>query len=188
MPSLGIPCAGFPRLGGMTEATPAPGTARGTAWLDAGQQRAWRAYIGGTTMLLDRLDRELRQEHGISLPEYEVLVRLSESPDRTLRMAALADAMAHSRSRITHTVARLERAGLITRGADPTDRRGVTACLTDLGFEKLSLAAHTHVSGVREHLVGLASDADFAAVGRVFDAVTDHLAPDHGPAADIRGG
>ena len=54
-----------------------------TEWLDTDQQHAWRAYIGGTTMLIDRLDRELRQAHDISLPEYEVLVRLSESPDRT---------------------------------------------------------------------------------------------------------
>ncbi|HEX7738058.1 MAG TPA: MarR family transcriptional regulator, partial [Marmoricola sp.] len=140
-----------------------------------------------TTMLLDRLDRELRQAHDLSLPEYEILVRLSESPDRTLRMAALADAMAYSRSRITHTVARLERAGLISRGEDPTDRRGVTAHLTDVGFDKLAAAAHTHVTGVREHLVDLASDADFAAIGRAFDAVTDHLITEHGPAADIRG-
>ena len=158
-----------------------------TEWLDTDQQHAWRAYVGGTTMLLDRLDRELRQSHDISLPEYEVLVRLSESPDRTLRMAALADAMAYSRSRITHTVARLERAGLIQRGGDPTDRRGVVAQLTDVGFTRLAEAAHTHVTGVREHLVALASGADFAAVGRVFDAVTDHLAAEHGPAADIRG-
>lgn len=137
-------------------------------------------------MLLDRLDRELRQAHDISLPEYEVLVRLSESPDRTLRMAALADAMSFSRSRVTHTVARLENAELVKRVASATDRRGVSAHLTDTGQALLVAAAPTHVEGVREHLVALATDADFAAVGRVFDAVTDHLAPEHGPAADIR--
>jgi DNA-binding MarR family transcriptional regulator len=158
----------------------------GTPWLDEGQQRSWRAYIAGTTMLLDRLDRELRQSHDISLPEYEVLVRLSEAPERTLRMAALADAMSYSRSRITHTVARLETAGLVERCAADTDRRGVMARLSSEGQARLVAAAPTHVAGVREHLVGLANDNDFAAVGRVFDAVTDHLVPDHGPAADIR--
>lgn len=157
-----------------------------TRWLDEDQQRSWRAYIAGTTMLLDRLDRELRLAHDLSLPEYEVLVRLSEAPERTLRMAALADAMSYSRSRITHTVARMEKVGLIERCAADTDRRGVMARLTEAGYARLVAAAPTHVESVREHLVSRADAADFAAVGRVFDAVTDHLAPEHGPAADIR--
>ena len=85
-------------------------------WLDAGQQHAWRAYLVGTTLLMDRLDRDLRERHHLSLPEYEILVRLSEAPERRLRMAALADSLSHSRSRVTHTVARMERAGLVSAG------------------------------------------------------------------------
>ena len=157
-----------------------------TRWLDPEEQRSWRAYIVGTTMLLERLDRELREAHGLALSEYEILVRLSECPARTMRMAALADSMSYSRSRITHTVARLERAGLIKRAASSDDGRGIVAVLTDAGHAKLVAAAPTHVEGVREHLVDLASAADFEAVGRVFDAVTDHLAPEHPPEADIR--
>ncbi len=76
-----------------------------TRWLDADQQRAWRAYIVGTTLLLERLDRDLREGHDLSHPEYEILVRLSEAPDRQLRMAELADSVKNSRSRITHTIA-----------------------------------------------------------------------------------
>jgi DNA-binding MarR family transcriptional regulator len=158
----------------------------GTRWLDRDQQRHWRAYIVGTTLLLDRLDRELRQAHGLSLPEYEVLVRLSEASGRALRMAVLADAMCYSRSRITHTVKRLEKMGLIARTQDDADRRGVTAVLTDRGHDVLVRAAPTHVTGVREHLVDLTDDADFGAIGRVFDSVTDHLMPGHLPDADIR--
>jgi DNA-binding MarR family transcriptional regulator len=155
-------------------------------WLEADQQRAWRAYILGTTLLLDRLDRDLRQQHGLSLPEYEVLVRLSESPDRSMRMALLADAMCHSRSRITHTVARLEKAGFVARGATDEDRRGVTASLTERGMDVLRQAAPVHVAGVRRHLVERATPADFEAVGRVFDAVCDDLMSGHADAADIR--
>ena len=84
-------------------------------WLSTEQQHAWRAYLVGTTLLMDRLDRDLRASHDISLPEYEVLVRLSESPDHRVRMATLADSLSHSRSRVTHTVTRLERAGLVER-------------------------------------------------------------------------
>ena len=50
---------------------------------------------------------------GVSLTEYEILVRLSEREGRQMRMAQLADALAHSRSRVTHTVGRLEKAGLV---------------------------------------------------------------------------
>ena len=161
------------------------GATTGTRWLDGDQQRAWRAYLVGTTLLTDRLDRDLRERHGLSMPEYEILVRLSETPGRRMRMAELAGAVSHSRSRITHTVARLERDGLVQRTACLSDGRGVEAVLTDTGFARLEAAAHTHVEGVRRYLVDLASEEDFAAVGRVFDAVADHLIEGN-PAADIR--
>jgi DNA-binding MarR family transcriptional regulator len=154
-------------------------------WLDPGQQRAWRAYLVGTTLLMDRLDRDLREQHQLSLPEYEILVRLSEATGRRMRMAALADSLSHSRSRVTHTVARMERTGLVARVACVSDGRGVEARITDEGFRVLEEAAHTHVRGVRDHLVGLAENDDFAAVGRVFDAVTDHLVSAQ-PGLDIR--
>lgn len=156
-----------------------------TRWLDRDQQRVWRAYLVGTTLLTDRLDRDLREQHGLSMPEYEILVRLSETPGRRMRMAELAGAVSHSRSRITHTVARLERDGLVQRTACLSDGRGVEAVLTEAGFARLEAAAPTHVEGVRRYLVDLASDEDFAAVGRVFDAVADNLIEGN-PAADIR--
>lgn len=154
-------------------------------WLDREQQRAWRAFLVGSTLLMDRLDRELREHHDLSLPEYEILVRLSECEDRTQRMAVLAESLSHSRSRVTHTVTRMERAGLVVRRACASDGRGVEARLTNEGFAALQDAAPTHVAGVRRFLVDLASDEDFGAVGRVFDAVTDRLASDR-PAMDIR--
>jgi DNA-binding MarR family transcriptional regulator len=157
-----------------------------TQWLDESQQADWRAYIVGTTLLLDTLDRELRQEHGISLGEYEILVRLSETPERTLRMAQIAESMQHSRSRVTHTVSRMEKAGLIQRCAAVADKRGVEARMTDEGWDLLVRAAHTHVAGVRAHLVDLASQEDFRALGRVMDAVSDQLVAEHPEFEDIR--
>lgn len=146
-----------------------------TRWLDEEQQRAWRAYLLGTTLLTDRLDRDLRERHDLSLPEYEILVRLSESPGLACRMAALADSVKNSRSRVTHTVARLERAGLVVRATCDSDGRGVLARLTDDGLAKLVAAAPTHVEGVRNYLVDLASRDDFDALGRVFGAVARRL-------------
>jgi DNA-binding MarR family transcriptional regulator len=64
-----------------------------TQWLTTEQQRDWRSFLLGSTLLMDRLDRDLREHHDLSLPEYEILVRLSESGDRALRMAELADSV-----------------------------------------------------------------------------------------------
>ncbi len=157
----------------------------GTNWLDADQQRSWRALVMGMTLLIDRLDDDLRRSHGLSLTEYEILVRLSEAEDRRLRMAQLADALAHSRSRVTHTVARLEKAGLVSRSATPEDGRGIVCQMTDQGWDLLVRMAPTHVLGVREHLVDLVSAEDFSALGRVMNAVSDNLIAAH-PEMEIR--
>ena len=154
-------------------------------WLDQQQQRSWRAFLVGTTLLMDRLDRDLREQHRLSLPEYEILVRLSEAEGNRLRMAMLADSVSHSRSRVTHTVSRMEGAGLVARDACLSDGRGVEAVLTEQGRAALANAAPTHVAGVRQFLVDLVDDDDFEAVGRVFDGVTDRLI-EANPALDIR--
>lgn len=146
----------------------------GTRWLDSEQQVAWRAYLLGTARLMAKLDDDLRQ-FGLGINDYEILVRLSEAPDRRLRMAELADRLHQSRSRLTHTVGRLEAADLVRRTSCKSDKRGVWAELTDAGFTLLEQAAPSHVEGVREHLVDLATPEDFAAVGRVFDAVSEQI-------------
>ncbi|HEX3929240.1 MAG TPA: MarR family transcriptional regulator [Nocardioides sp.] len=159
--------------------------APGPRWLDADEQASWRAFAVGVTLLLDRLDADLQREFDLSLTEYEILVRLSERPRRSMRMAQLADALAHSRSRVTHTVARMEKARLVDRASSPEDGRGIVCTLTDHGHDVLVEAAPVHVQGVREYLVDLADRDDVAALGRVMNAVTDALIDCH-PEADIR--
>ena len=158
---------------------------RGTRWLDVEQQSSWRSFVVGVTLLLDRLDADLQHDFDLSLTEYEILVRLSERPARQMRMAQLADALAHSRSRVTHTVTRMEKAGLVHRTSSPEDGRGIVCRLTDQGYDLLVSAAHVHVTGVRDYLVDLVEPADFAALGRVMDAVSDRLIACH-PEMDIR--
>lgn len=150
-------------------------TVTDTPWLSTEQQRVWRAFLGGTTVLLERLDRDLRTQHGLSMPEYEILVRLSEAPGRAIRMAELADAVSHSRSRVTHTIARLEREGIVLRGQCSDDGRGVSAVLTDHGFSILEAAAHTHVRGVNDALIEMSTPEDLAALGRVMEKVLETL-------------
>ena len=156
-----------------------------TKWLDDHQQRAWRGLVMGMTLLMDRLDDDLQRMFGVSLAEYEILVRLSEREGRQMRMAQLADAMAHSRSRVTHTVGRLEKTGLVARNKSPEDGRGVVCHLTDRGFEMLARMAPHHVNGVRANIVDLVSADDFDALGRVMNTVSDHLVAGH-PEMEIR--
>jgi DNA-binding MarR family transcriptional regulator len=165
---------------------PRMGSRRDARWLSGEEQQAWRAYIMGTELLLHELDRELRDEHDISFSEYEILVRLSEVDGGRMRMAILADALCHSRSRVTHTIARMEKAGLVERHASESDGRGIEAVMTQAGRERLVDAAPTHVRGVRAHLVDLASPEDFQALGRVFDDVSDQLLTGKPVVADIR--
>ena len=156
-----------------------------TVWLDEDEQRSWRALLMGMTLLLDRLDDDLHRACNLSLTEYEILVRLSESEGRQMRMAQLADALAHSRSRVTHTITRMERQGLVTRTSSPEDGRGVVASMTEQGYDLLVRIAPVHVTGVRQHLVDLVTSEDFRAVGRVMNAVADHLVAGH-PEMEMR--
>ncbi len=174
-------------MSNIASSSPADQLPQDTRWLDDPQQRAWRACITGATALFERLDRQLREQHDLSLPEYELLVRLSESPEHSMRMAELASSVSHSRSRTTHTIVRLERDGMVGRRACPSDGRGVFAVLTDAGWARLVAAAHTHVRGVRELLVDRVDADELQAVGRVFDAVNSSCEATETPAEPSRG-
>jgi len=144
-------------------------------WLNDKEMRAWRSYIVGSAMLECRLHRELQDGHGLALADYEILVRLSEQPERRMRMSQLATEVASSKSRVSHQVARLEAAGLVQRGECPSDGRGVFAHLTEKGWDLLQRSAPTHVQGVREHLIDLMSTEEQEVLARVFERVITHL-------------
>ena len=144
-------------------------------WLSAVDQKAWRSYLTGSQLLSTQLDKELREKHGIGLPEYEILVRLSEHENRTMRMALLATDTTMSRSRLTHSVARIEKRGLLERSAIPEDGRGVNCVMTEAGWQLLQSAAPDHVSGVRSHLVDLLDPEEMEILGRIFTKVSDHM-------------
>jgi DNA-binding MarR family transcriptional regulator len=139
-------------------------------WLTDEQQQIWRAYLLGSALLQERIDADLRP-FGLDRAEYEILVVLSETDGKRLRMAELADAVHQSRSRLTHTVSRMEKADLVKRTDCPTDRRGVWAELTAEGFELIRQVAPTHVETVRRNFIEVMSAEDYAAVGRAFVAV-----------------
>jgi DNA-binding MarR family transcriptional regulator len=146
-------------------------------WLDADEQRAWRAWLYSTQLLMDRLDRELTHETGIPHGYYEILVALSETPERMMRMSELAERCLSSRSRLSHAVSRLEERGWVRRQVCEDDGRGQLAVLTDEGFAALEAAAPVHVEGVRTHLFDQLTPEQVQHMRDVGEAVLRHLDP-----------
>lgn len=89
------------------------------------EQTAWRAFLSAVQMLNTEVEAQLQRDSGISHADYEILVRLSEQPDRSLRMSELAARAVFSRSRLSHAVARMEREGWVRREPSPEDGRGL---------------------------------------------------------------
>ncbi|WNV76681.1 MarR family winged helix-turn-helix transcriptional regulator [Geodermatophilus sp. DSM 44513] len=146
-------------------------------WLDADEQRAWRAWLYSNQLLADRLDRELTHGTGISHAYYEILVALSETEGRMMRMSELADRCLSSRSRLSHAVARLEERGWVRRQVCPEDGRGQLAVLTDDGFAALEAAAPVHVESVRRHLFDQLTPEQVAAMRDLGETLLRHLGP-----------
>jgi DNA-binding MarR family transcriptional regulator len=146
-------------------------------WLDAEEQKAWRAWLYSSLLLQDRLDRELTHETGISHAYYEILVALSETPGRMMRMSELADRCLSSRSRLSHAVSRLEERGWVRRQVCAEDGRGQLAVLTDEGFAALEAAAPIHVESVRTHLFDQLSPGQVAAMRDIGETLLRHLDP-----------
>ena len=151
-------------------------------WLDVDEQKAWRAWLYSGQLVMDRLDRELTHQTGISHAYYEILVALSETPGRKMRMSELADRCLSSRSRLSHAVSRLEERGWVGRELCPDDGRGQLAVLTDNGFAALEAAAPIHVESVRTHLFDQLSPEQVAAMRDLGETLLRHL----DPAADRR--
>ncbi len=158
--------------------TPDGSTADEPRWLDAREQRAWRAWLSGAQLLLDRLDRDLIHETGISHAYYEILVALSEAEGRRLRMSELADRCLSSRSRLSHAVSRLEERTWVRREVCPEDGRGQVAVLSDAGLAALEAAAPVHVEGVREHLFDQLTAEQVTNMRDLGETLLRHLDPD----------
>jgi len=146
-----------------------------TRWLSKEQQSHWRSWLTATTVLREQLSRELQDSHGLTITDYEIMVRLSEADSRSIRMSDLATLTLLSRSRLSHQIDRMETAGLVSREVCPDDRRGQLAVLTSAGMKALVAAAPDHVEGVRKHFVDLLTDAEYKALGNAAKKIADHL-------------
>ncbi|MDI6626295.1 MAG: MarR family transcriptional regulator [Rhodococcus sp. (in: high G+C Gram-positive bacteria)] len=143
-------------------------------WLSQDEQSAWRAYLDATRLLLRDLDNQLTRDSGISFTDFELLVVLSEAPDRRRRMSELADAVTTTRSGVTRAISRLVECGWVRRVKCDDDKRGMSAELTESGLSTLAEASPGHAAAVRENMFDLVNPEDLAALTRTFSAVRNH--------------
>jgi DNA-binding MarR family transcriptional regulator len=138
----------------------------------------WRTFLQAHARLFRRLDDELRQEHGLSLPEYEALVHIGRAPERRVRMSQLAQQVLLSKSGVTRLVDRLVADGFVERSACSSDARGAEAVLTAAGLKRLRAAADTHLRGIDRYFVSALTAGELETIARTMQSVSNRAGSD----------
>ncbi|MFM8842719.1 MAG: MarR family winged helix-turn-helix transcriptional regulator [Actinomycetota bacterium] len=143
-------------------------------WLNPREMKAWRSYIIASRRLLDALDADL-EGHDLTMADYEVMAQLSDAPGRRMRMSELADLAMLSKSRLSHRMKVMEKAGWVRREECIEDRRGYWAVMTDKGWKAIVAAAPSHVNSVRKRFIDQLSAREQESLAGIFGHVTDEL-------------
>lgn len=147
-------------------------------WLDAEERAAWLRLSAVAELLPAALDTQLRRDSGLTHFEYFVLAMLSEAPEHTLRMTALAHRTNGTLPRLSHVIARLEDRGLVERFPCPEDRRATNARLTTTGWDTLVEAAPGHVNAVRQLVLDPLSRTQLDQLAAIGEALLTRLDPE----------
>ena len=146
-------------------------------WLNPREMKAWRSYIIASRRLLDALDADL-DGHDLSMADYEVLAQLSDAPDRRMRMSELAEIAMLSKSRLSHRMKVMEKAGWVRREVCTEDKRGSFAVMTEKGWRAIVKAAPDHVASVRNRFVDNLNVKDQEELAKIFDRLSKKLRDD----------
>ena len=144
-------------------------------WLTTAEVDSWLSLVRLMTWLPWSIDQQLRRDSGLAMVEYQVMARLSQSPERTMRMGSLADLANASLSRLSHLVKRLEGRGFVRREPDPADGRFTNAILTAKGLQALTGAAPGHVAHVRSLVIDVLSPEQLRRLGLTADRIMSHI-------------
>jgi DNA-binding MarR family transcriptional regulator len=140
------------------------------------QLAAWRVFFECAFAVIDILDAELREERGMTLRWYDVLVQLDEVGG-SCRMTDLAGRILASKSGLTRVIDRMEEEGLVRRERPRDDRRVILVSITPAGLEALHAARAVHRRGINEHFVRHLNERDLTALERMFKKVNRHVRP-----------
>ncbi|MDD7939141.1 MarR family transcriptional regulator [Actinomycetospora lutea] len=143
--------------------------------VDPVQLGAYFALIEVSGLLRHAIDQQLREDGDLTFVQFQVLMRLDQSPTGSHRMTDLADAIVHSRSGLTYQAGLLEKAGLITRAPSPDDERGVTVSVTEAGRALIGQVLPGHEAVVGRMLFDPLSRDDARTLARLLTPVRDHM-------------
>ncbi|GAB95485.1 DNA-binding MarR family transcriptional regulator [Kineosphaera limosa] len=146
-------------------------------WLDDHQQRVWRAWLQVNGRLTAQMQRNMQADAGLSLPDFEVLVMLTDVESGSVRVSDLARGLQWERSRLSHHLTRMEKRGLVARAECVEDGRGAIVLLTPQGRTAIEAAAPAHVRTVRQLFIDRLDEADLAALNRITDKLLEGLPP-----------
>jgi DNA-binding MarR family transcriptional regulator len=149
-----------------------------THWLSTEESAAWVRLVALTELLPGALDAQLLRDAQLTHFEYAALMALAESPDRTMRMTALAARTNATLPRLSHVARRLEERGLIHRFPCPTDRRATNATITEAGMQLIADAAPGHVETVRANVLDALSPEQLGQLYEIAGAVLTRLDPE----------
>ena len=147
-------------------------------WLNAREDRAWRAFIDAHDQIEVHLNRRL-QESGLSGADYSVLASLSALDGGRMPAHALCNALGWEKSRLSHQVRRMQKDGLISREPNPDDARSTIVCLLPAGRAAIEKAAPGHVADVRRNFIDLFTSAELDMVATLNERVLHHLATNY---------
>jgi DNA-binding MarR family transcriptional regulator len=128
---------------------------------------AWVGLLRGHAALTRALNADLVTDHGLTLNDYEVLLRLSRAPERKMRRVDLAEQVLLTASGITRLLDGLQASGYVDKAACSSDARVTYAVLTDAGHEKLRSAAQVHLAGIRAKFAERYSDDELSTLAEL---------------------
>lgn len=136
---------------------------------------AFRVYFETTARLLDRLEKRLKDQLGLTLSEYNMLLLLSEAPAGRMRMGQLASAIVFSPSRLTYQVKVLSERGLVRKVKCSEDGRSWQAELTTDGRAVFRRASIIHARGVKRLFTDAVSTEQLSMMHQIFGQVANNL-------------
>ena len=144
-------------------------------WLTVEEERVWRRWLTLNARLSATLQRELQDDAGLSMPDFEVLVHLTDSPEGRVRVTDLARLMQWERSRVSHHVTRMERRRLVQRVECAEDGRGAFVVITPPGRSAIEQAAPGHVNMVRRLIFDALSPEEVDAFATIIEKMLGQL-------------
>ena len=144
-------------------------------WLTVEEERVWRRWLTLNARLSATLQRELQDDAGLSMPDFEVLVHLTDSPAGRVRVTDLARLLQWERSRVFHHVTRMESRRLVQRVECAEDGRGAFVVITPQGRAAIEQAAPGHVDTVRRLVFDALSPEEVDAFATIIEKVLAQL-------------